>query len=90
MNTDNMTPLDYRLHLEDQASKAQRLSAIQPNPSQMGADELQWAMTQLNVTQVELAAMIGVDPSTVWRWVNASTTIPRPIGVLVRLLVDLK
>jgi DNA-binding transcriptional regulator YiaG len=89
-NTDNMTPLGYRLHLESRSARAEHFESIQVNSHHMGVDELTFALEQLGSTQAELAATIGVDPSTVWRWIKGATQIPRPTAALIRLMVDLK
>ena len=54
----------------------------------MPPDELKGAMLKLGYkTQAELAAAIGVSRSAVSLWLEGKVGVPRPIAMLLRMLV---
>jgi plasmid maintenance system antidote protein VapI len=59
------------------------------NPlASMPPDELKSSMTKLgDKTQAELAAAIGVSRSAVSLWLEGKVGVPRPIAMLLRMLV---
>ncbi len=59
------------------------------NPlASMPPDELKSAMMKLGYkTQAELAAAIGVSRSAVSLWLEGKIGVPRPIAMLLRMLV---
>ncbi|MEO6247486.1 MAG: helix-turn-helix domain-containing protein [Sphingomicrobium sp.] len=59
------------------------------NPlASMPPDELKKSMTKLGYrTQAELAAAIGVSRSAVSLWLEGKVGVPRPIAMLLRMLV---
>ncbi len=59
------------------------------NPlASMPPDELKSSMTKLGYrTQAELAAAIGVSRSAVSLWLEGKVGVPRPIAMLLRMLV---
>jgi len=59
------------------------------NPlASMPPDELKASMTKLGYrTQAELAAAIGVSRSAVSLWLEGKVGVPRPIAMLLRMLV---
>ena len=59
------------------------------NPlASMPPDELKAAMLKLGCkTQAELAAAIGVSRSAVSLWLEGKVGVPRPVAMLLRMLV---
>ena len=54
----------------------------------MSPDELRAAMRTLGYqTQNELAAAIGVSRSAVSLWLEGKVGVPRPVGMLLRMLI---
>jgi transcriptional regulator with XRE-family HTH domain len=54
----------------------------------MPPDELKAAMTKLGCrTQNELAEAIGVSRSSVSLWLDGKVGVPRPVAMLIRMLV---
>ena len=54
----------------------------------MSPDELRTHMRKLGYrTQSELAAAIGVSRSTVSLWLEGKVGVPRPVAMLLRMLV---
>lgn len=54
----------------------------------MSPDELGTAMRQLGYrTQAQLAEAIGVSRSSVSLWLDGKVGVPRPVAMLIRLLV---
>lgn len=54
----------------------------------MSPDELRAAMRTLGYrTQSELAGAIGVNRSTVSLWLEGKVGVPRPVGMLLRMLI---
>ena len=55
----------------------------------MSPDELGAAMKQLGFrTQTQLADAIGVSRSSVSLWLDGKVVIPRPVALLIRLLLS--
>jgi DNA-binding transcriptional regulator YiaG len=55
----------------------------------MRAEQFHALRLRLDVTQVELARMLGVNNISVCRWETGVRPISRPIAILLRLLVKL-
>jgi len=54
----------------------------------MAPDELRSAMRTLGYrTQAELAAAIGVSRSAVSLWLEGKVGVPRPVAMLLRMLI---
>ncbi len=54
----------------------------------MSPDELRSAMRTLGYkTQNDLAAAIGVSRSAVSLWLEGKVGVPRPVGMLLRMLI---
>ena len=54
----------------------------------MSPDELRAAMRTLGYrTQNDLAAAIGVSRSAVSLWLEGKVGVPRPVGMLLRMLI---
>ena len=59
-----------------------------PRLASMSPDELRRAMRTLGyATQGDLAAAIGVSRSAVSLWMEGKVGIPRPVAMLVRMLI---
>lgn len=59
-----------------------------PRPASMSPDELKAAMRTLGYkTQNELAEAIGVSRSAVSLWLEGKVGVPRPVGMLLRMLI---
>ena len=59
-----------------------------PRPASMSPDELRTAMRALGYrTQSDLAEAIGVSRSAVSLWVEGKVGVPRPVAMLLRMLV---
>jgi len=59
-----------------------------PLLSSMPPEELRSAMRTLGYqTQADLAAAIGVSRSTISLWLEGKVGVPRPVGMLLRMLV---
>ena len=59
-----------------------------PRLATMSPDELRRAMRTLGyATQGDLAAAIGVSRSAVSLWMEGKVGIPRPVAMLVRMLI---
>ena len=59
-----------------------------PRLASMSPDELRRAMRTLGYeTQSDLAAAIGVSRSTVSLWLDGKVGVPRPVAMLLRMLV---
>ena len=63
--------------------------ATAPRPASMAPAELRAAMDALGYrTQGDLAAAIGVSRSAVSLWLEGKVGVPRPVGMLLRMLVN--
>lgn len=59
-----------------------------PRLASMSPDELRMAMRTLGYrTQAELAQAIGVSRSAVSLWLEGKVGVPRPVAMLLRMLV---
>ena len=59
-----------------------------PLLSSMPPEELRAAMRTLGYqTQNDLAAAIGVSRSTISLWLEGKVGVPRPVGMLMRMLI---
>ena len=59
-----------------------------PLLASMSPDELRAAMRTLGYrTQADLANGIGVNRSTVSLWLEGKVGVPRPVGMLLRMLI---
>jgi transcriptional regulator with XRE-family HTH domain len=59
-----------------------------PRPASMSPNELRTAMRALGYrTQSDLAEAIGVSRSAVSLWVEGKVGVPRPVAMLLRMLV---
>ena len=59
-----------------------------PRLASMSPDELQRAMRTLGYrTQADLANAIGVSRSAVSLWLEGKVGVPRPIAMLLRMLI---
>jgi len=59
-----------------------------PRLASMSPQELRSAMRVLGYeTQGDIAAAIGVNRSTVSLWLDGKVGVPRPVAMLVRMLV---
>ena len=59
-----------------------------PRLASMSPDELKSAMRTLGYrTQNDLANAIGVSPSTVSLWLEGKVGVPRPVPVVLRMLI---
>lgn len=57
--------------------------------SSMAPDELRMAMKTLGYrTQADVAAAIGVSRSAVSLWLDGKVGVPRPVAMLLRMLVS--
>jgi transcriptional regulator with XRE-family HTH domain len=64
------------------------LTLNDPRLASMSPQELRAAMRVLGYeTQSEIAAAIGVNRSTVSLWLDGKVGVPRPVAMLVRMLV---
>ena len=62
---------------------------VDPRLASMSPDELKSAMRTLGYrTQGELAGAIGVSRSTVSLWLEGRVGVPRPVAMLLRMLVQ--
>lgn len=60
-----------------------------PNLATMPPEELRAAMRSLGYrTQGDLAAAIGVNRSTVSLWLEGKVGVPRPVGMLLRIMIE--
>ena len=60
-----------------------------PLLASMSPDELRAAMRTLGYrTQNDLAAAIGVSRSAVSLWLEGKVGVPRPVGMLLRMLIS--
>ena len=60
----------------------------EPRPTSMSPEELRSAMRSLGYrTQADLAEAIGVSRSAVSLWVEGKVGVPRPVAMLLRMLV---
>jgi len=60
-----------------------------PQHPSMSPDELRAAMRVLDCkTQSDLAAAIGVSRSAVSLWLEGKVGVPRPVAMLLRMLVQ--
>ena len=66
-----------------------KLAAVDdPRLATMSPDELRAAMRTLGYrTQNELAEGIGVSRSAVSLWLEGKVGVPRPVGMLLRMLI---
>ena len=63
-------------------------SISDPRLASMAPDELKAAMRTLGYrTQGDLASAIGVSRSTVSLWLDGKVSVPRPVAMLLRLLI---
>jgi len=51
--------------------------ALLRQATNLTADELREVMRSLGLTQARLALDLGVEPNTVWRWVNGKLLVPQ-------------
>lgn len=51
--------------------------ALLRQATNLTADELRSIMRTLELTQARLAQDLGVEPNTVWRWVNGKLLVPQ-------------
>ena len=59
-----------------------------PRPASMSHDELRAAMRTIGYrSQNDLAAAIGVSRSAVSLWLEGKVGVPRPVGMLLRMLI---
>ena len=59
-----------------------------PRLASMSPQELRQAMRTLGYeTQSDIAAAIGVNRSTVSLWLDGKVGVPRPVAMLLRMLV---
>ena len=59
-----------------------------PRPASMSPEELRNAMRSLGYkTQGDLASAIGVSRSAVSLWIEGKVGVPRPVAMLLRMLV---
>jgi hypothetical protein len=64
------------------------LTVNDPRLASMSPQELRAAMRVLGYeTQGDIAAAIGVNRSTVSLWLDGKVGVPRPVAMLVRMLV---
>ena len=62
---------------------------IDPRLASMSPDELKTAMRTLGYrTQGDLAGAIGVSRSTVSLWLEGKVGVPRPVAMLLRMLIS--
>jgi len=47
--------------------------------------QLRAALKRLKVSQMEASRRLGVDPSTVRRWLSGARRIPEPVAILLRI-----
>ena len=77
--------------MADSSSAAEAPSAVKPKDERlasMAPDELRTAMRTLGYrTQNDLAHAIGVSRSAVSLWIEGKVGVPRPIAMLLRMLV---
>jgi DNA-binding XRE family transcriptional regulator len=67
---------------KDERTRDQRLASLSP-------DELRTAMRTLGYrTQSDLAQAIGVSRSAVSLWLEGKVGVPRPVAMLLRMLVS--
>ena len=60
----------------------------EPRPTSMSPEELRNAMRSLGYrTQGDLAEAIGVSRSAVSLWTEGKVGVPRPVAMLLRMLV---
>jgi hypothetical protein len=53
----------------------------------MNGAEYRKAIARLDLTQVEAARFLGVDDTTSRRWIADRYPVPRPVVILLRLMV---
>jgi transcriptional regulator with XRE-family HTH domain len=59
-----------------------------PRLASMSPDELAQAMRRLGFrTQAEMASAIGVSRSSVSLWLEGKIGVPRPVAMLIRMLI---
>ena len=64
------------------------MTAGDPRLASMSPDELKAAMRTLGYrTQGDLANSIGVSRSTVSLWLEGKVGVPRPVAMLLRMLI---
>ncbi|MEA3004653.1 MAG: putative transcriptional regulator [Sphingomonadales bacterium] len=64
-------------------------AVAEPLLASMSPEELRAAMRTLGYrTQGDLAAAIGVSRSAVSLWVEGKVGVPRPVGMLLRMLIS--
>lgn len=53
-----------------------------------GMTEKQWreALAQIEISQLQFAALLRVEDRTVRRWISGTHNTPRPVAILVELL----
>jgi DNA-binding transcriptional regulator YiaG len=77
--------------MADSSSAAETLTADSPRDERlasMAPDELRTAMRTLGYrTQNDLAHAIGVSRSAVSLWLEGKVGVPRPVAMLLRMLV---
>ncbi|WP_085217542.1 helix-turn-helix domain-containing protein [Allosphingosinicella indica] len=60
-----------------------------PRLASMSPEELRAAMRTLGYrTQADVASAIGVNRSTVSLWLDGKVGVPRPVAMLLRILVS--
>jgi transcriptional regulator with XRE-family HTH domain len=56
----------------------------------MTKTQLTKAMTQLGITQSALASLAKANERTVRRWMKGDWPVPRPVALLLNLMLDTK
>jgi DNA-binding transcriptional regulator YiaG len=54
----------------------------------MTADELRATLKELEIRQVALAELLGVNAHTVKRWVHGQSLVPRYVALVLSLLLE--
>jgi DNA-binding transcriptional regulator YiaG len=74
--------------IQNRSCRAYCTRMADPRLASMSPDELRTAMRTLGYkTQNDLAAAIGVSRSAVSLWLEGKVGVPRPVGMLLRMLV---
>lgn len=53
-------------------------------PAAMTPAELRSLIAAAGLTRLQVAALLGVSPVTVWRWLNGHTVISRKVAAFVK------
>lgn len=62
------------------------MGALVSRPGDLSGEEVRFLRKEMDLTQAELATLVGVRAQTVARWEKDETEIPGPANVLLRLL----